>query len=38
MELLDQRMNAFRAYAERGGVLSEEDFSNWDWVTPKEDE
>jgi hypothetical protein len=38
MNLLDKRMGAFNAYVKRGGVLSEDDFNDWDWMPPSEEQ
>ena len=32
MKELDKKMDAYQAYVDRGGVLSEDDFQNWRWL------
>lgn len=33
MVKLDERMTAYDAYAERGGILSADDFDKWEWTS-----
>jgi len=36
MVQLDERMNAYHAYVDRRGILSESDFDNWTWTQPRD--
>jgi hypothetical protein len=37
LKLLDERMDAYYAYVQRGGVMIENDFQNWQWTIKIED-
>lgn len=35
-DILDQRLDAFTAYADRGGIMIEQDFQNWQFLIEKD--